>query len=106
MPDKTWKKFERSVARWFGCERTGPMQSKDASDINHHCLHVQCKHSKRIAMVTLWDAAKDVSGDKIPVVAVKQKGRRGFWLFVHSDDLRAVSEQRWLAARKELGIDI
>jgi len=105
MPDKTWKKFERTVARFFGCERTGPMQDKDANDINHHCLHVQCKHNKRIALLTIWDAAKRASNGKIPVVAVKQKGRHGFWLFLHSSDLGAVHTQRWLAARKQAGIE-
>ena len=94
MPDKTWKKFERNVARFFGCERTGPMQSKDASDIDHPNLHVQCKHSKRIAILTIWDAAKRASRGKIPIVAVKQKGRHGFWLFVHSSDLTAIATQR------------
>ena len=105
MPDKTWKRFERSVAKYFGCNRTGPMQLKDASDIEHHCLHVQCKHSKRIAMVTLWDAAKKVAKNKIPVIAVKQKGRHGFWLFLHSSDLGAIHTQRWSAKRKEVGLD-
>ena len=105
MTDKAWKKFERSVARFFGSTRTGPMQSKDASDVNHHCLHIQCKHLKRIAMVGLWDAAKRVAGNKIPIIAVKQKARHGFWLFVHSSDLQAVATQRWLAKRKEAGIE-
>ena len=100
MPDKTWKQFERVVARFFGVERTGPMQAKDASDINHPYLHVQCKHSVRHAIVNVWDAAKKAAGDKIPVVAVKTKGRHGFWLLVHSSDLTAVSNQR-IIAKKE-----
>ena len=94
--DKAWKKFERTVARYFGCERTGPMQAKDANDINHDCLHVQCKHAKRHAILSVWDAAKRVArkDNKIPVVAIKQKGRHGFWLMCHSSDLTAVANQR------------
>ena len=101
MGDSAWKKFERSVARYFGCERTGPMQAKDANDINHDFLHVQCKHSKRHAIVNVWDAAKKVAykDGKIPVVAIKVKGRHGFWLMMHSNDLIAVSNQRETSRR-------
>jgi len=101
MPDKTWKKFERVVAGFFGCRRTGPMQEKNASDINHDFLHVQCKHSKKVAIVNVWDAAKKVAdkSDKIPVVAIKQKGRKGFWLLTHSSDLTAVANQRTQAVK-------
>ena len=94
MPDKVWKAFERKCAEYFGGSRTGPMQAKGASDVNHHCLHIQCKHSKRIALVKVWDEAKEKSNGKIPIVAVKEKGRPGFWLLVHSSDLVAVAEQR------------
>ena len=96
MANKTWKEFERPVANYFGCKRTGPMQEKDANDINHPQLHVQCKHAKKHAILTVWDAAKkktDKSG-KIPVVAIKQKGRHGFWLLIRSSDLGAVANQR------------
>lgn len=99
MGNEIWKVFERQVARFFGCERTGPMQIKDASDINHDSLHVQCKYSKRFSILTIWDAAKKVAkqNKKIPVVAIKQAGRSGFWLLVHSDDLQSVANQRCLA---------
>ena len=93
MPDKTWKAFERAVASYFGCRRTGPMQEKNANDINHPNIHCQCKYSKRHAIVGVWDAAKAVSKGKIPIVAVKVKGRPGFWLLVHSGDLQAVANQ-------------
>lgn len=103
MANPAWKKFEQAVARFFGCKRTGPMQAKDANDINHHCLHVQCKHSQRHAIVSVWDAAKRVADkdSKIPVVAVKQKGRHGWWLLVKADDLTAVANQRETVKRNE-----
>lgn len=94
--DPAWKKLERAVARFFGTERTGPMQSKNASDINHDLIHCQCKHAKRHAILTVWNAAKkeaDKTG-KIPCVAIKQKGRHGFWLMMHSSDLTAIANQR------------
>jgi hypothetical protein len=96
MADKAWKAFERAVAAFFGCSRTGPMQEKDANDIDHPHLHCQCKHGKRFAILTIWDAAKKIADrdGKIPIVAIKQKGRHGFWLMVHSSDLNAVSNMR------------
>ena len=99
MADKTWKKFERTVANFFGCSRTGPMQARDANDIDHDVIHCQCKHSKRHAIITVWDAAKAVAkrDDKIPVVAIKQKGRHGWWILCKSDDLQAVANQRFCA---------
>ena len=96
MADKTWKAFERRVAEFFGCNRTGPMQAKDENDLNHPQLHCQCKHSKKHAVINVWDAAKkqtDKTG-KIPTVALGVKGRPGFWLLVHSSDLTAVANQR------------
>jgi len=105
LSDSAWKKFERAVARWFGCERTGPMQGKDASDIDHDRLHVQCKHGKRHAILTVWDAAKTVAGraGKIPVVAIKQSGRYGFWLLVKESDLIAVAAEVASANLNESG---
>jgi hypothetical protein len=102
MPEPAWKKFERTVARFFGCERTGPMQEKDANDINHDCLHVQCKHSKKIAIVNVWDAAKAVADKegKIPCVAIKQKGRHGWWIMVRAEDLTAIANQREQAKKQ------
>jgi len=96
MPDKTWKAFERRIARFFGTNRKGPMQEKDANDINHPYLHVQCKHSVRHAVINIWDKAKakTKSTGKMPVVALGVKGRKGFWLLIHSSDLKAVAEQR------------
>ena len=94
---RTWQKFETIVPRFFGVERTGPMQSKNANDIDHPHLHVQCKYATRHAIVTVWDDAQCASAGKIPVVAVKQKGRHGFWLLIHSADLAAVAHQRELA---------
>jgi len=100
MADKAWKAFERRVAYFFGCKRTGPMQAKDENDLNHPHIHCQCKHSKRHAIIGVWDAAKkqtEKSG-KIPVVALGVRGRPGFWLLVHSSDLVAVSRRHENAA--------
>lgn len=102
MHRRTWQKFEQAVARFFGCQRSGPMQSKDANDIDHDTLHVQCKHGKRHAIISVWDAAKLVADKdgKIPCVAIRQTGRKGWWLLVKADDLTAVANQRSIAKQE------
>ena len=99
MADKVWKQFERTVCAFFGGLSRAKAHFgyvKNNSDIIHDTLHVQCKHSKRHAVVNIWDAAKEVADktDKIPVVALKVKGRHGFWLLIHSKDLISVANQR------------
>ena len=99
MSDKAWKQFERRVARFFGSERnplSGQNSKHTGSDTLHDTLFIECKQRQRIALVGLWDEARDQARreDKLPVVAVSVKHRPGFWLLVHSDDLLAVANQR------------
>jgi len=72
------------------------MQEKDANDCKHPYLHVQCKHSKRNAMITEWYKAKEKTkaSGKIPVLALGMENRPGFWIMCHSSDLLAVVEIR------------
>lgn len=97
--DKAWKAFERAVNKYFGGLSRAKAHFgyvKNNSDIIHDTLHVQCKHGVRHAVVNIWDAAKEVADkdNKIPVVALKVKGRHGFFLLVHSKDLISVANQR------------
>ena len=105
MADKLWKKFERRAARFFGAERN-PLSGGNArhsrSDSLHDTLYIECKYSKRHAIVNLWDKSKPLADKekKIPVVVLGVRGRHGFWVMCHSDDLTAVANQRALAARE------
>ena len=104
MVDKVWKAFERQVARFFGVRRTGPMQPKGANDIQHDLLHVQCRYRKSWAIINQWKETKKYSKDKIPVMAIRDKGSKGFWLLVHSSDLVAVANQRMKAKIDQISI--
>ena len=103
MPDKSWKAFERRVARFFGCQDRNPLSGTNskhtASDTLHEELFIECKQRERYAAVRLWEESKKLAlrEGKIPVVAVSEKGRPGFWLLVHSSDLTAIANQRLLA---------
>ena len=107
MPTKTWKEVERRIARWFGSERnplSGSNAGHSCSDSLHHCLFIETKYRARWAVLAVWRKAVTLAQkeNKIPVVCIGEKGRHGFWILVHSDDLTAVANQR-LQARKAEG---
>lgn len=90
--DKAWKAFERRVARFFGTERnalSGGNSKLTRSDSLHPALFVEAKQRKRFAVVRLWDATKRLADreKKVPVICLSEKGRPGFWIMVHCDDL-------------------
>lgn len=92
----TWKGGERRVAGFFGTVRTplsGINGGITASDTLHEALFIEVKMRAKHAAVTLWDdtKAKATKEGKVPVVALQEKGRPGFWVLVHSDDLRYVA---------------
>lgn len=99
---KTWKAIERKVASFFGSKRTplsGGNSGHTRSDSLHDRLFIETKYRKKHSAVQLWRktaALAHIEG-KIPVVALAEKGSRGFWLVIHSEDLRAVASQRLVA---------
>lgn len=106
MTDKSWKAFERRVAAFFGCERnplSGRNSKHSASDTLHRYLFIECKQSKRHAVISLWDKCKVLAKkeDKFPVVCLSEKGRPGFWIMCHSSDLLTVAAQRGRARGTE-----
>jgi len=100
MADKVWKARERQVARYFGANGRTPLSGGNSggtrADIRHDFIFVEHKHRVRHAAISLWDKVKKLARKegKIPVVTLSVKGRPGFWVMVHSDDLTAVANQR------------
>lgn len=102
MADKPWKRFERTVAKFFGSVRnalSGRNSKVTASDSLHPKLFIEGKHWKRVSIITLWDktAALAKRENKIPVVTIGIRGRPGFWVLVKNTDLIpvALERQRW-----------
>lgn len=96
MADKAWKQFERRVARFFGTERnalSGGNSKLTRSDSLHPSLFIEAKQRKRFAAIRLWDATKRLGNRerKTPIVCLSEKGRPGFWILIHSDDLKTLS---------------
>ena len=95
----TWKARERQVANYFGCRRTplsGINSAHTSADIIHDYLFVEHKHKKRHALLSLFYKVKKLAmkENKIPVVTISEKGKHGFYILCHSDDLTAIANQR------------
>lgn len=109
MSVKTWKSRESQVARFFGARGRTPLSGGNSghtrSDTLHDELFIEHKHSVRHAIINLWDRVRPLARreKKLPVVTLSVKGRPGFWVLIHSDDLLAVSNQRELARKAGTG---
>lgn len=108
---KTWKSVERKVAAFWGAKRTplsGGNSGHTRSDTLHDILFVETKYRQVHSAVQLWHKTAILAEkeNKIPVVALVEKGRRGFWLLVHAGDLTAVANQRTVAVKVSNGDEL
>lgn len=93
-----WKSFERLVAQFFGTRRV-PLSGSNSghgtnSDSLHPKLYIECKVRGKIALWQLFTDTEQkakVEG-KVPLVAIKQKGERGYLLVMRPEDLQKIAE--------------
>ena len=102
MPDKAWKKRERDVANYFNGKRTplsGGNGKVTRADVIHDDLFIECKLRAKHTAVSLWDDTAKLAKDegKTPVIALCEKNRPGFWIMVHSDDLKKIKDKELFA---------
>lgn len=91
-----WKSFERLVASFFGTKRV-PLSGSNSghgtnSDSLHPKIYIECKVRGKISLWSLFTDTENkakVEG-KVPVVAIKQKGERGYLLVMRPDDLEKI----------------
>ena len=95
-----WKSFERTVATYFGTRRV-PLSGSNSghgtnSDSLHSKLYIECKVRNKIALWQLFtDTEKKAKVEgKVPVVAIKQKGEKGYLLVMRPEDLEKINEIR------------
>ena len=90
--EKAWKRDERKIAKFFETNRnplSGSQSRHTASDTLHSRLFIEVKRRKAHSVAGWWRKAK-IEADKehkIPVVAISEYRRKGFWVLVHVDDL-------------------
>lgn len=97
-PTKTWKQAERRVAALFGALRqrlSGSSGRADcsAADTTHPALFIEVKYRNKHAVRTLYDETekKARKEHKTPLICLVDKGRPGFLLCLHCDDLEEVA---------------
>ena len=95
MADKTWKAFERRIAKFFGSERnplSGGNSKQTRSDSLHDKLFIECKWTQRSALVTLYKKTKELAKleNKIPVLAITDKSTKDDLIIMKKEDLIAV----------------
>ena len=93
-----WKSFERIVANYFGTKRV-PLSGSNSghstnSDSLHPKLYIECKVRGKISLWQLFtDTEKKAKVEgKFPVVAIKQKGEKGYLLVMRPEDLEKIAE--------------
>jgi len=101
MPDKVWKAFERAVAGFFDTFRnplSGENSRHTAGDVIHKDYFIECKYRKKLGLFSLWRrtrALADKEG-KIPILALKEKGAKGWIFAVHAGDLKRIARKEGL----------
>lgn len=98
MADKSWKAFERTVARFFGCCRnslSGIMSKLTASDTVHERLFIECKHGQKIPAWSLFQKTRELAKKegKIPVLALRKTGAKTWLVICEADNLSDVADE-------------
>jgi hypothetical protein len=89
--DKTWKNFERRVAKRTGGERVPVADKRSALDVLHPYLGIECKYRQKISKF-LKDAlsqaeAGSVEESLIPTVVLGEKHSSRMYAFLDLDNL-------------------
>lgn len=95
-----WKSFERLVANFFHTKRV-PLSGSNSghntnSDSLHPKLYIECKVRNKFSLWSLFlDTEQKAKVEKkLPVVAIKQKGEKGYLLVIRPEDLEKIAEIR------------
>ncbi len=92
----SWKQAERAFAKLFGVKRrplSGGNEGTGRDDFRHPFLFGECKWGQKFAIWSLFEKTKALAKKekKIPVLGIKQKGKKGTLIVIHSSDLEAVA---------------
>lgn len=93
----TWKAFERTVAGLFNTERTplsGGNSKHTRSDTLSDKLFIECKYRANSATCNLFAETEKLAAKegKIPVLALKAKGKNGFLVVIRPNHLQIVTK--------------
>ena len=68
---------------------------KVVENMDNPDIYVETYERKKIAAIQLWKETKEMAEKegKIPLVALQEKNRSGFWIIAHSDDIRPIIQE-------------
>lgn len=89
---QAWKVLERYIARLLGGKRNyrGADFSESACDVEHSTFSIECKYRSE-AFKQIYDymeQAKQYDGSKLPLVALRRKGRKALIVMEAEDFAR------------------
>lgn len=98
MPEEVWKVFERVVAEFFETFRnplSGENSRHTAGDVIHPDYLIECKYRKKLGLFSLWRRTRALAEKegKIPILAFKERGVKGWIFAVHAGDLKRIAER-------------
>ena len=90
-----WKSFEREVAGTKRVPLSGSNSGHNTnSDTLHPKLYIECKVRGKSAIWTLFEDTRNKAKveKKIPIIALRQKGGKGYLLVIRPEDLHKISK--------------
>ncbi len=95
MPDKTWKRVERVVAKKMGGTRnslSGSNSKITSGDVVHDLFYIEVKHRKKIPFYVEFKDAKIKAKQegKIPMVILHEKFSKNYIVMMDLDNLSAL----------------
>jgi hypothetical protein len=100
--NKLWKQFELIVAREFGTERNPLSGENSRHDTNSDSLHprvyIEAKRDQSYIGVRFLKLMEDTFSKakrekKIPMVALKVKGKQGYLIVCKNTDLKRLAKE-------------
>ncbi len=94
MNTSNWKNTEREVAKAFGTTRAPVCNNITHSDTFHKVCYIEIKKRKKFWIWGLFEdtKAKALKENKIPIVAIKQKSRKGFLILCRPENIKCIAE--------------
>jgi hypothetical protein len=90
MADKTWKAFERRVAKIIGGVRH-PITGREGPDVTSQWLSVECKHRKKLPSwmrIALDGVRAQTPKEKLGIVVIHEKGRQDSYVLLSLSDFK------------------
>lgn len=90
-----WKNTEREVAKAFGSTRAPVGNNITKADVFHDTCYIEVKKRKKFSLWSLFrdTEVKAIKENKLPVVAIKEKHKKGFLIICRPEHLKRIASE-------------